>query len=1081
MANNDNIIYARFNHGHEITTDPRSQYAYGQVVKISGLHLPASFDADIANKGDKQAKAAIGTNNELPIDDNYFLSGKDIIVMINVHATDKDGRTKYIINIPINKRSKRADIELEPVEQDVVSTAIATLNEAVERTSADVESAENSANRAHESATSAEQSATNASNSEELAQQYMERAETAAESSEKSETNAKASEESAKQSETHAEQIANDIEQFTERAETASRNAEASANTATEKAGEISESAYIATTKADEASNAATHAQQAATYAGEFANSASASASNAELNAQKTQSDKEVVELAKSDVLSAVDNAQNYAESAQSANQAIQNMNVQAVTLDVGSDVTVEKTVDPETSAVTLTYGIPKGVKGDKGDTGSKGDKGDPFVYEDFTPEQLAGLKGEKGDKGDKGDQGIQGEQGIQGIQGERGEKGEQGIQGEKGDAFKYEDFTPEQLAGLKGEKGDKGDQGIQGIQGEKGDQGIQGIQGKQGAKGDTGEKGDKGDTGDSGVYIGTTAPIDEDVNVWINPEAIDSDVAIMIDEEPTKNSANAVSSGGVYDKIMSAYPTDSASGSIASFPDGADGIPLKSCIVRVEPVQDLHGYDYPWPAGGGKNLFDASILTEQSAWKIVILDLPSGTYTMSTNKGGSVATGLALAFRKTGDTTIGGNNTVYDGSPVTKTIADGETLEIVFRQVSGEESFATYHYQIEEGSTATDWTPYENICPISGWTGCEVQRTGKNLADEAAIFGAIQGWTSSDGVYTGEAMYIHYTYANGIPGLKFKPSTQYTVSVRYSGSMSAIGMVIEFSYTDGTSNIRYCNSTTPDDFQLVSSAGKTIEKLKLSYGRNIVVSISKFQIVEGSTATAYEPYTGQTSPITFPTEAGTVYGAYVDVLRGVMTVENVHRVINENDDFGNYGDTGFTFKSTGMKSGLAQSGLCNLAPTVSRLTDKYGVLFGANNSIIYFAQAKSVWGVNTVSGAIQWAIDHGLELVYPLAEPIEIQLDAYTIKSLLGQNNIWADTGNTEVTYRADTTLYIKRLTESDTDMIADANIVSGQYFMVGNDLYKATVNIASGANVIVGTNATKISLAQALNEINA
>lgn len=406
MANNDNIIYAKFNHGREITTDSRSQYAYGQVLKISGLHLPASFDADIANKGDKQAKAAIGTNNELPIDDNYFLSGKDIIVMINVHATDKDGRTKYIINIPINKRSKRADIELEPVEQDVVSTAIATLNEAIEQTSANAENAENSANRAHESAISAEQSATNASNSESLVQQYMERAETAAESSEESETKAKASEESAKQSESHAEQIANDIEQFTERAETASRNAEASATTATEKAGEISESAYIATTKADEASNAATYAGEAATYAGEYANSASTSANNAELNAQKTQSDREVVELAKSDVMSAVDSAQNYAESAQSANEAIQNMNVQAVTLDVGSDVTVEKTVDPETGTVTLTYGIPKGVKGDKGDTGSKGDKGDPFVYSDFTPEQLASLKGEKGNKGEKGDNG---------------------------------------------------------------------------------------------------------------------------------------------------------------------------------------------------------------------------------------------------------------------------------------------------------------------------------------------------------------------------------------------------------------------------------------------------------------------------------------------------------------------------------------------------------------------------------------------------------------------------------------------------------------------------------------------------
>ena len=32
------------------------------------------------------------------------------------------------------------------------------------------------------------------------------------------------------------------------------------------------------------------------------------------------------------------------------------------------SDATVEKSVDPVTGAVTLTYGIPKGIKGDKGD-----------------------------------------------------------------------------------------------------------------------------------------------------------------------------------------------------------------------------------------------------------------------------------------------------------------------------------------------------------------------------------------------------------------------------------------------------------------------------------------------------------------------------------------------------------------------------------------------------------------------------------------------------------------------------------------------------------------------------------------
>ena len=39
----------------------------------------------------------------------------------------------------------------------------------------------------------------------------------------------------------------------------------------------------------------------------------------------------------------------------------------------------------------------------------------------------------------------------------------------------------------------------------------------------------------------------------------------------------------------------------------------------------------------------------------------------------------------------------------------------------------------------------------------------------------------------------------------------------------------------------------------------------------------------------------------------------------------------------------------------------------------------------------------------------------------------------------------------------------------------------MVGNSLFKATANIASGASVIVGTNCIRKSLSEALNEINA
>lgn len=58
-------------------------------------------------------------------------------------------------------------------------------------------------------------------------------------------------------------------------------------------------------------------------------------------------------------------------------------------------------------------------------------------------------------------------------------------------------------------------------------------------------------------------------------------------------------------DVLYNMLPTDTASGSVASFPDGADDVPLKSLVVGIEPVQDLHGYDSPWPAGGGKNLLN--------------------------------------------------------------------------------------------------------------------------------------------------------------------------------------------------------------------------------------------------------------------------------------------------------------------------------------------------------------------------------------------------------------------------------------------------------------------------------------------
>ena len=97
-----------------------------------------------------------------------------------------------------------------------------------------------------------------------------------------------------------------------------------------------------------------------------------------------------------------------------------------------------------------------------------------------------------------------------------KGNTGPQGIQGEVG---------PQGPQGPRGEKGDTGPQGPQGIQGEVGPQGLQGIQGPQGEvgpqgpQGETGAQGPQGEPGVSGVYVGSDAPTDPDVNVWIDPD----------------------------------------------------------------------------------------------------------------------------------------------------------------------------------------------------------------------------------------------------------------------------------------------------------------------------------------------------------------------------------------------------------------------------------------------------------------------------------------------------------------------------------------------------------------------------------
>ena len=450
----------------------------------------------------------------------------------------------------------------------------------------------------------------------------------------------------------------------------------------------------------------------------------------------------------------------------------------------------------------------------------------------------------------------------------------------------------------------------------------------------------------------------------------------VQIDSTPTQGSTNAVSSGGVYEtldtlqaqisqidtdefdrKIYAAYVTDTASGSIASFPDGADDIPLKSCIVRVEPVQ----------AGSG------------------------------------------------------------DPSP-------------------------------------------ENERPITGWTGCKVQRTGKNLWNPSDVFtGFINNNTNTiQSNSTGKICYICAT-----------PNTTYTVSKmageRFSVACSDVKPALNASLYGTILNYTGTSIT-------ITTGNSTKYLLAWCYLGSVDTAteaemLASVQIELGSSATEYDPYSGQTYDITFPAEAGTVYGGILDVTQGKLTITT--GIIN-------LGTLKYT-KNNNVQYAYASINGMAVNPIIH--CDSYEVVPNQTSaSSIQNAQIKGRASDNIIfirnddfsTGSEYKTGLNGCYLTYTLAESKVYYLALHEIRTLLGTNNIWADCGDVSVEYRADTTMYIKRLTDSDTDMVADANIVSGQYFMVGNDLYKATANIASGASVIAGTNATKISLAQALNEIN-
>lgn len=248
--------------------------------------------------------------------------------------------------------------------------------------------------------------------------------------------------------------------------------------------------------------------------------------------------------------------------------------------------------------------------------------------------------------------------------------------------------------------------------------------------------------------------------------------------------------------------------------------------------------------------------------------------------------------------------------------------------------------------------------------------RTGKNLLPNTSVTSTIQGVTytvNPDGSInangTGEGW-------NGLTVSTFSLSAgMYTISTgivaeNYNCYISCHADKIVL-FKNGSEIVN--TSRGSKDFTLSEDTELTCKMVvRPDTTINNVVCYPMIRLAS-DVDTTYQPYTGyDTYDIAFPSEAGTVYGGTLDVTRGVLTV------------------------------------------TDAQIASYAGEMLPGE-----WISDRDVYVAGTTPTT-------GAQVVYKLATPITYTLTPQEITSLLGTNNLWADTGNSDVEYRADTKMYV-------------------------------------------------------------
>lgn len=228
---------------------------------------------------------------------------------------------------------------------------------------------------------------------------------------------------------------------------------------------------------------------------------------------------------------------------------------------------------------------------------------------------------------------------------------------------------------------------------------------------------------------------------------------------------------------LRQAFGEHTASGNPVSV-DAFLGLEVASeCKVTMNPIQDLHGYSNPWAGGEGKNRLDIGSRVNQTTADIVYTSDDNYITMNGTKKGSGYAnlssltisleagTYYAKAFVISGTSTYDPYIYLFDGTANLNTssmlggereitIDTAKTCTIRVGIFADEQVFTNYKIGIVISKTSgiTSWSPYSNICPISGRTEASVTRTaGEDVETKThqyseTIYGGVDDFVSGEG-----------------------------------------------------------------------------------------------------------------------------------------------------------------------------------------------------------------------------------------------------------------------------------------------------------------------------------------------